>query len=94
MKGPVRDLSSFAEALRHRGMTVTPDQVGDMARSISLIDPAERSHVYSALRSLSVTDPDQRIPFEEVFTEFFGGTDAPSGDDAAQSQLATTTAIT
>jgi len=71
MKGPVRDLSSFAEALRHRGLTVTPDQVGDMARAVSLVDAARRGQVYSALLSLAITDPDQRQPFDEVFADFF-----------------------
>lgn len=69
--GPVRDLASFAEALRRRGMTVTPDQVGDMARSLLLVDPAQRSQVQAALRSLSVTDPDQRHTFDEEFRRFF-----------------------
>jgi uncharacterized protein with von Willebrand factor type A (vWA) domain len=94
MKGPVRDLSSFAEALRHRGLTVTPDQVGDMARSISLVDATERGHVYAALRSLAITDPDQRAPFDDVFTEFFEGSYSPTTDPANQSRLATTTAMT
>jgi uncharacterized protein len=73
MKGPVPDLTAFARALRERGLTVTPDQVGDMARSITLVDPARRSQVYSALRSLAITDPDQRQPFDEVFSTFFEG---------------------
>ena len=94
MKGPVRDLSSFAEALRHRGLTVTPDQVGDMARSISLVDAAERSQVYSALRSLAITDPDQRIPFDEVFTEFFEADHSPLSDADTQSRLAMATEMT
>jgi uncharacterized protein len=44
-----------------------------MARSITLVDPARRSHVYAALRSLAITDPDQRQPFDEVFSSFFEG---------------------
>jgi uncharacterized protein len=94
MRGPVRDLSSFAEALRLRGLTVTPDQVGDMARSISLVDATDRRHVYSALRSLAITDPDQRVPFDEVFAQFFEGTYSPVADSANQARLATTTAMT
>lgn len=72
-RGPLRDLTSFAEALRIRGLTVTPDQVGDMARAISLVDASERNHVYSALRSLAITDPDERQAFDEEFTRFFEG---------------------
>lgn len=71
--GPVRDLATFAEALRDHGLTVTPDQVSDMATAISLVDASRRDQVYSALRSLAITDPDQRGPFDEVFGQFFEG---------------------
>lgn len=77
----VRDLASFADALRNQGLIVTPDQVGDMARSFLLVDPADRDQVHAALRSLSVTDPAQRALFDEVFRRFFelpGGA-APEG---------------
>lgn len=69
--GPVGDLTTFADALRNRGITITPDQVSDMARSLSLIDASSRNQVYAALRSLAVTDPDQRGPFAEEFSRFF-----------------------
>ncbi len=68
---PVRDLASFAEALRGRGMTVTPDQMSDMARSLLLVDVGDRSHVYSALRCLAITDLSHRVPFDEEFQRFF-----------------------
>jgi len=71
--GPLRDLTSFAEALRNRGLTVTPDQVSDMARAIGLVDASERDQIYSAFRSLAITDPDERQPFDEEFTRFFEG---------------------
>lgn len=70
-QSPVRDLASFASALRSRGMTITPDQVGDMARSLLLVDPAERDQVHAALQSLSVTDPSQHETFDEEFRRFF-----------------------
>jgi uncharacterized protein with von Willebrand factor type A (vWA) domain len=70
-RGPVRDLASFADALRSRGITITPDQVSDMARSLTLVDPSSRNQVYGALRALAITDPDQRIPFDEEFVKFF-----------------------
>lgn len=92
--GPLRDLTFFAEALRSRGLTVTPDQVGDMARAISLVDASERNQVYSALRSLAITDPDERKPFDEEFTRFFEGQTGSRQelDDASEqaSTLATT----
>lgn len=71
--GPVRDIATFAEALRGRGMTVTPDQMSDMARALTLVDPAERHQVYSALRSLAITDPGHRVPYDEEFRRFFEG---------------------
>lgn len=76
-RGPIRDLASFADALRSHGMTVTSDQVGDMARSLLLVDPGERDQVHAALRSLSVTDPAQREIFDELFRRFFERSDHP-----------------
>lgn len=87
--GPVRDLATFADALRNRGITITPDQVADMARSLSLIDPSSRSQVYTALRSLAITDPDQRVPFAEEFIRFFEGLFPRQPDEAESSRLAT-----
>ena len=74
-RGPIRDLANFAEALRGQGLTVTSDQVGDMARSLLLVDPGRRHQVHAALRSLSITDPAQRDLFDEEFRRFFEGTD-------------------
>jgi len=93
MKGPVRDLSSFAEALRHRGLSVTPDQVGDMARAISLVDAARRGQVHSALQSLAITGPDQRQPFDEVFTDFFESRHVSGPATPKPSTLASATAM-
>lgn len=69
--GPVGDLATFAAALRNRGLTVTPDQVADMARAVTLVDPARRTQLYASLRALAITDPDQRGPFDEEFAAFF-----------------------
>jgi uncharacterized protein with von Willebrand factor type A (vWA) domain len=55
------------------GLTVTPDQVGDMAKAMTLIDPASRGQVHAALRSLAITEPDERPPFDGVFARFFEG---------------------
>ena len=86
--GPVRDLASFAEALRARGFTVTPDQVSDMARSLGHIDLADRDQVYAALRALSITDPAHRVPFDEVFRRFFEGSTRPGDTTEQQSRPA------
>lgn len=93
MKGPVRDLATFARALRQRGLTVTPDQVSDMAEALSLVDASRRAHVYAALRSLSITGPDQRAPFDQEFSRFFEGQTTPRGSAEQHSQLAATTAV-
>lgn len=73
MRGALTDLTGFATALRRRGLTVTPDQVSDMARALTLVDPSRRSQVRASLRSLAITDPDQRGPFDEEFARFFEG---------------------
>ena len=78
--GTLIDLATFATALRRRGLTVTPDQVSDMARAITLVNPSKRPQVHASLRSLAITDPDQRGPFDEEFARFFEGLlDAPGG---------------
>ena len=92
-RGPVRDLATFADALRARGITITPDQVSDMARSLSLVDPSSRNQVYSALRSLAITDPDQRGPFDEEFTSFFDLLFAAESTAEQPSRLVTTTTM-
>ena len=71
-------------------MTVTPDQVGDMARSLLLVDPAQRPQVRAALQSLSVTDPGQRQIFDEEFRRFFEMWDTPTSPET-RSRLAEVT---
>ena len=92
MTGPVRDLVTFAQELRGRGLTVTPDQVADMTRAITLVDPASRSEVHAALLALAVTDPAQRRSFDEAFSRFFEGRLDPGGV-SDQTGLATASAV-
>lgn len=87
---PVRDLASFADSLRSRGMTVTPDQMSDMARSLTLVDLSKRSHVYAALRALTITDPGHRVPFDEEFRSFFEGFHRSGATAEQHSRLAST----
>ncbi len=91
--GPIRDLASFAEALRARGMTVTPDQVSDMARSLALVDLAEREQVHAALRALAITDPSHRAPYDDVFQSFFEGLHRPSPTAEQHSSLASSRSV-
>lgn len=91
--GPVLDLATFADGLRNKGITITPDQVADMARSLSLVDPSSRSQVYAALRSLAITDPDQRLPFDEEFATFFELVFRPESISEQQTREATTMAM-
>lgn len=93
MTGPVRDLATFALALRDRGLTVTPDQVADMARSLTMVDPANRPQVHAALQSLAITDPDQREPFDEEFARFFEGAGSAPTVKEQTSDLAHATAV-
>ncbi len=89
--GPVLDLASFAGALRGRGLTVTPDQVSEMAQSFLYIDPAERDQVYAALRALSITDPGHRRMYDEEFRRFFEGFHRPGATTEQHSNLASAT---
>ena len=91
--GPVRDIASFAEALRGRGMTVTPDQMSDMARSLTLVDSAKREHVYAAFRALAITDPNHRVPFDEEFRNFFEGRSAQPPGEERRSRLASVSGV-
>ncbi|MEA1904087.1 MAG: VWA domain-containing protein [Actinomycetota bacterium] len=91
--GPVRDIASFAEALRGRGMTVTPDQMSDMARSLTIVNAADENHVYAAFRALSITDPNHRIPFDEEFRRFFYGAVAKPFGAEQHSRLASSSAV-
>ena len=91
--GLIDQLSLFSAALRNRGLTVTADQTTDMARALSMVDLSRRSQAEAALRSLTVTDPDQIPLFDREFEIFFGrfpppewvdrGPDEPEADDAS-----------
>jgi len=91
--GPIRDLAFFAGALRNRGLTVTPDQVSDMARAITLVDASSRDQVHASLQALAITDPDQRTPFDEEFNRFFEGLFTPRPTAEQHSRLASSTAV-
>jgi hypothetical protein len=91
--GALTDLTTFAGALRGKGLTVTPDQVGEMARAISLVDASQRGQVHAALRSLSITDPDEREPFDEVFSRFFEGRLWPGAPTEQHSRIASSAAV-
>lgn len=85
----VRDIATFAEALRGRGLTVTPDQMSDMARSLLLVDLTDRDQVYAAFRGLAITDPDHRVPYDEEFRRFFESMEPLHPEATPQSRLAT-----
>ena len=87
MAGPVLDLAAFADALRSRGLVVTPDQTADMARSLRLVDLAKRDQVYAALRSLAITDSSHRVPYDEEFQKFFEGLRTPRIAEQHKSDL-------
>lgn len=64
-----------------------------MARAISLVDASRRRHLHAALRSLAVTEPDQRGPFDEEFAKFFDGFDLRLSDQDQTSTLTAGTAM-
>ena len=93
MKGALEELAHFADRLRSRGLTITPDQVADMGRALPRIDSSDRQQFYAALRSLAITGPEQRPIFDDEFTRFF---EQPSPDDAPsdpQARLASTSGV-
>lgn len=89
----VRDIATFAEALRGRGLTVTPDQMSDMAKSLLLVDVTDRGQVYAAFRGLAITDPDHRIPYDEEFRRFFDSLGKRHPDANEQSRIASAEAL-
>ncbi|HJQ75850.1 MAG TPA: VWA domain-containing protein [Acidimicrobiia bacterium] len=91
--GPVRDLATFAVALRGRGLVVTPDQVSDMARAITLVDASSRDQVFASLRALTITGPEQREPFDEEFERFFHPRAEPVPPAGEQSHLTALSAV-
>ncbi len=69
--GLIDQLSEFSGALRNRGLTVTSEQTADMARALTIVDLSRRSQAQAALRSLTVTNPNQISVFDEEFGIFF-----------------------
>lgn len=67
----LRDIATFADALRAKGLTVTPDQMSDMSEALLLVDLTDRDQVYNAMRALAITDPGHRPLYDEVFRSFF-----------------------
>jgi len=92
-QSPLRDLAGFANALRGRGLTVTPDQVSDMARSLTLIDASSRDQFHASLRALAITDPAQRAPFDDEFNRFFEGHRLPTPHAEQHSSPASSFAV-
>ena len=86
--GPVSEIAAFAQALRRRGMTVTPEQASDMAEALTLVDLSKRSEVYAALRCLAVTDPGHRVPYDEEFRRLFDGRGGRDPDEGSERRAA------
>ena len=84
--GLIDQLSLFSAALRNRGLTVTAEQTTDMARALSMVDLSQRSQTDAALRSLTVTDPDQIPLFDQEFEIFFGRLLPPEWIDRNQDE--------
>ena len=84
----VRNLLSFSEKLRERKVGVTPDNVIDALKGISLIDLQRKKDFCDVLRSNFVSRREEIAPFDELFEQFwsFGDTRPPSLKKALEQQ--------
>ncbi|MGH9051990.1 MAG: vWA domain-containing protein [Acidimicrobiia bacterium] len=66
-------LIQFARYLRTRGLTVVPQTSADLLQAAALVGLADRDDLYLAMRSVSLSRPEERPAFDEAFELFFGG---------------------
>jgi uncharacterized protein with von Willebrand factor type A (vWA) domain len=81
------DLAHLASAVGQRlhdaDMPVTPHQSEQFARALQLQKPGSRTGLYHMTRAVFVTDVDQVVTFDRVFTEIFGAPAVANAADAA-----------
>lgn len=66
-------LVSLSRALRRRRVATGPSTASDMAAALATVDLARAEDAFYALRAVTITRPDQRLPFAEEFVRCFGG---------------------
>lgn len=62
----------FVRLLRANDFAVSPPEVHDALRALTVIDVGDRREFYLALRSILVWHPDRRPLFDELFGQFWG----------------------
>lgn len=71
-RGPLlHHLASFGRALHHAGVAADPAKLIDLARSLNLIDLADRSDFYAAARAIYVSRQDDLEIFDRVFSAYW-----------------------
>lgn len=78
--GLVSVLVNFGRALRTRGMTVGSNDVQTYCLAMTTLDPTDLVDLYWAGRTSLVTKREDLRVYDEVFRQFFLGTDSPMAD--------------
>jgi hypothetical protein len=83
----IERVTGFCRLLREKGLQVTPSESIDAVRSLALLDLADRTELYLALRALLTTRRDDLPLFDALFAEWWHqGDDSQAGSDAGQSR--------
>lgn len=80
----LQNLIAFARRLQAEGMTVTPTEAIDAARTLEHVDLADRREFYLSLRAVFTSRMEDLAVFDRVFTDFWRfvpPTDDPGLDD-------------
>lgn len=75
-------LVALSRSLRAQQVVTGPATAADMAEALTKIDLSRADDAFYALRSITISRPDQRQVFAEEFVRTFAGTvaEAPEGD--------------
>ncbi len=68
----VENLVHFSRYLRAQGLPITPDTTADLLRASVTVGLDDPNDAYLALRSVTITRPDQTALFDEAWDLFFG----------------------
>ena len=66
------NLIRFSRYLRSRGLAIVPETSALMLRATQSVGLGSRDDAYYAMRSVTVTRPDELVIFDEAFRLFFG----------------------
>ena len=76
----IERVTGFCRLLREKGLHVTPSESIDAVRSLALLDPADRTDLYLALRALLTTRRDDLPLFEALFAEWWQTRDSSEAE--------------